>query len=141
MRALLAMEKGELLFEGAEKTSSVNLREFSSQGARLDVTLAGKVTGKISGLKLTTHNALMKPDGTVEADVRGLIFSNGEPIFVIGKATAKGVDPTPILKIEENLTFQTPSQRLAWLNTTKGWSEGLDNCGTGEFNYKVYAVK
>lgn len=140
-RALLAMEKGELLFEGAERTSSVNLREFSTQGARLDVTLAGKVSGKISGLKMTTHNALMKPNGTVEADVRGLIFSNGEPIFVLGKATGKGVDPTPILRIEENLTFQTPSQRLAWLNTTKSWSEGLDNFGTGEFNYKVYAVK
>ena len=135
------MEKGELLFEGKENTSSVNIREFSPQGARLDVTLAGKVSGKISGLKMTTHNALMKADGTVEADVRGLIFTNGEPVFVWGKATAKGVDPAPILRIEENLTFQTPSQRLAYLNTTKGWSEGLDNFATGEFTYKVYAVK
>ncbi len=134
------MEK-ELLFEGKENTSSVNIREFSPQGARLDVTLAGKVSGKVTGLILTTHNALMKPDGTVEADVRSVIFSNGEPVFVWGKATAKGVDPTPILRIEENLTFQTPSQRLAYLNTTKGWSEGLDNFGTGEYNFKVYAVK
>ncbi len=135
------MQKGELLFEGKENTSSVNIREFSAQGARLDVTLAGKVKGKINGLKLTTHNALMKPDGTVEADVRGVIFVSGEPVFVWGKATGKGVDPTPILRIEENITFQTPSQKLAWLNTTKGWSEGLDNFGTGEFNYKVYAVR
>lgn len=134
------MEK-ELLFEGKENTSSVNIREFSAQGARLDVTLAGKVSGKVSGLILTTHNALMKPDGTVEADLRSIIFSNGEPIFVWGKATAKGVDPTPILRIEENVTFQTPSQRLAYLNNTKGWSEGLDNFGTGEYTFKAYAVK
>ncbi|QQG48432.1 MAG: hypothetical protein HY247_06725 [archaeon] len=135
------MEKGELLYEGKEMTTSVNIREFSAQGARLDVTLAGKVSGKVSGLRMTTHNALMKPDGTVEADVRGIIFSNGEPIFVWGKATAKGVDPAPILRIEENLTFQTPSQRLSFLNNTKGWSEGFDNFATGEFTYKVYAVK
>ncbi len=136
------MEKGELLFEGKENTSSVNIREFSQQGARLDVTLAGKVSGKITGLKLTTHNALMKPDGTGEADVRGIIFTkDGEPVFVWGKATGKAVDPTPIQRIEENITFQTPSQKLAWLNTTKGWSEGLDNFATGEYNYKVYAVK
>ncbi len=134
------MEK-ELLFEGKENTSSVNIKEFSPQGARLDVTLAGKVSGKVTGLILTTHNALMKPDGTVEADLRSVIFSNGEPVFVWGKATAKGVDPAPILRIEENLTFQTPSQRLAYLNTTKGWSEGLDNFATGEYNFKVYAVK
>jgi len=134
------MEK-ELLFEGKENTSSVNIREFSPQGARLDVTLAGKVSGKVSGLIMTTHNALMKPDGTVEADLRSIIFSDGEPVFVWGKATAKGVDPTPILRIEENLTFQTPSQRLAYLNSTKGWAEGFDNFGTGEYNFKVYAVK
>src|SRR5713226_161314 len=134
------MEK-ELLFEGKENTSSINIREFSQQGGRLDVTLAGKINGKVTGLILTTHNALMKPDGTVEADIRSIIFSNGEPVFVWGKATGKGVDPTPIVRIEENLTFQTPSQRLAYLNTTKGWAEGLYNFATGEYHFKVYAVK
>ncbi len=134
------MEK-ELLFEGKENTSSINVREFSPQGARLDVTAAGKVSGKVTGLILTTHNALIKPDGTGEADLRYIIFSNGEPVFVWGKATGKVVDPTPIYRIEENLTFQTPSQRLAYLNTTKGWLEGLFNFGTGEYNFKVYAVK
>ena len=134
------MEK-ELLFEGKENTSSINIREFSQQGGRLDVTLAGKINGKVTGLILTTHNALMKPDGTVEADIRSIIFSNGEPVFVWGKATGKGVDPTPIVRIEENLTFQTPSQRLAYLNTTKGWAECFDNFGTGEYKFKVYAVK
>ena len=134
------MEK-ELLFEGKENTSSINIREFSAEGARLDITVVGKVSGKVKGLIMTTHNALMKPDGTGNADVRSIIFSNGEPIFVWGKATGKMVDPTPIEKIEENLTFQTPSQKLAYLNTTKGWSEALFNMGTGEYTFKVYAVK
>ena len=134
------MEK-ELLFEGKENASSVNIREFSPQGVRLDITAAGKVSGKVKGLIMTTHNALMKPDGTGEADVRSIVFSNGEPIMIWGKARGKMVDPTPIQKIEENLTFQTPSQKLAYLNTTKGRSEGLFNMGTGEYNFKVYAVK
>lgn len=134
------MEK-ELLYEGKENTTSVNIREFSPQGARLDFTAGGKVSGKVSGLIMTTHNALLKPDGTGEADIRSIIFSNGEPVFVWGKATGKGVDPTPVQRIEENLTFQTPSQRLAYLNTTKGWSEGFENFATGEYSFKVYAVK
>ena len=134
------MEK-ELLFEGKENISSVNIREFSPEGVRFDITAAGKVSGKVSGLIMTTHNALMKPDGTGEADARSMIFSNGEPIMVWGKVTGKMVDPTPIQKIEENLTFQTPSQRLVYLNTTKGLSEGLYNIATGEYNFKVYAVK
>jgi len=131
----------ELLFEAKVNTSSINIREFSPHGARLDVTAAGKVSGKVTGLILTTHNALIKPDGTGEADIRYIIFTNGEPVFVWGKAAGRAVDPTPIYRIEESLTFQTPSQRLAYLNTTKGWLEGLYNFATGEYDFKAYAVK
>jgi hypothetical protein len=134
------MEK-EILYEGKVMVTSINIKEFSPAGARFDATSAGKVSGKVTGLVMTTHNALMKPGGPGEADVKSIIFSNGEPIMVWGKAKSQMVDPTPIQKIEENLTFQTSSQRLAYLNTTKGLSEGLLNLGTGEYNFKVYAVK
>ncbi len=69
---------------------------------------------------MTTHNALMKADGTGDVDLRSIIFSNSELVFVWRKATSKVVDPTPIRRVEENLTFQTFSQRLAFLDTTKG---------------------
>ncbi len=134
------MEK-ELLYEGKEKTSSVNIKEFSPEGARFDVSVAGQISGKVSGLIMTTHNILTKPDGSGEADIKAMIFSNGESIMITGKARGKMVDPTPIQKIEEDLTFQTPSKRLAFLNTTKGRAEGLYNFATGEYNFKVYAVK
>jgi hypothetical protein len=131
----------ELLFEGKENTSSVKITEFSPQGARLDITVAGKVSGKVAGQILSTHNILMKPGGTSELDLKSIVFSNGEPIFVSGKASGKIVDPTPIGKIEGTLTFQTPSQKLSYLNTIKGWSEALYNMATGEYTFKVYAVK
>jgi len=47
----------------------------------------------------------MKSGGTSELDLKSIIFSNGEPIFILGKANGKIVDPTPIGKIEANLTF------------------------------------
>jgi hypothetical protein len=131
----------ELLFEGKENTSSVNIKEFGQNGAKLDITLAGKVSGKVAGLIMTTHNMLMKPDGTGEADLRSIIFSNGESIMVWGKASGKMVDPTPIEKLEENLTFMTSSKQLAYLNTTKGWADASYNIATGEYSFKVYAVK
>jgi hypothetical protein len=134
------MEK-ELLFEGKENTSSVNIKEFSPKGAMLDITLSGKISGKVTGIIMTTHNMLMKPDGTGEADLRSIIFSNGEPIFIMGKANGKIIDPAPIEKLEENLTFQTPSQKLAYLNTAKGWADATYNIATGEYTFKVYTVK
>ena len=134
------MEK-ELLFEGKENTTSVNIREFSPKGASLDITLSGKISGKIEGLILSTHSILMKPDRTSDVEIKAIIFSDGEPIFVSGKDTGKVIDPTPIGKIEGNLTFQTPSQRLSCLNSTKGWSEAIYNIATGEYTFKVYMVK
>ncbi len=83
----------------------------------------------------------MKPGGTSELDLKSIIFSNGEPIFVAGKADGKLVDPTPIGKIEGTLIFQTPSQKLAYINTIKGWSEATYNMATGEYTFKVYAKK
>ncbi len=57
------MEK-DILFEGKEKATSVYIKEFSPQGARLDITASGTVAGKVTGFIMTTHNALMKPGGT-----------------------------------------------------------------------------
>jgi hypothetical protein len=134
------MEK-ELLFEGKENTTSVNIKEFTPTGVKLDITVAGKISGKVAGQILSTHSILMKAGGISELELRSIIFSNGEPIFVSGKANGKLVDPTPIGKIEGNLTFQTPSQKLSYLNTIKGWSEALYNMATGEYTFKIYALK
>jgi hypothetical protein len=131
----------ELLFEGKEDTSSVKINGFSPDGAMLEITLFGKVNGKVTGIILSTHTILLKPDRTSEVEVKSIIFSNGEPIFIWGKDTGKVVDPTPIGKIEGNLTFQTPSQKLGYLNTTKCWTEALYNIATGEYSFKVYTVK
>jgi hypothetical protein len=134
------MEK-DLLFEGKENTTSVNIKEFTPAGVKADITVAGKISGKVTGQILSTHSILMKAGGISELELRSIIFSNGEPIFVSGKANGKLVDPTPIGKIEGNLTFQTPSQKLLYLNTTKGWSEALYNMATGEYTFKIYALK
>jgi len=134
------MEK-ELLFEIKENTMAINIKEFSPEGVKLDIMVGGKISGKITGQIMTTHNALMKPDNTGNADVKSMIFSNGESIIVMGKANGKIVDPAPIEKIEENLTFMTASKKLAYLNTTKGWADAIYNLATGEYSAKVYAVK
>ena len=134
------MEK-ELLFEGKQNATSINIKEFGPDGAKIDLTLAGKINGKVKGVIMSTHNVLLKADGTSIVDLRSLIYSNGEPIMVMGNANGKIVNPAPMRDLEENLTFQTPSQRLAYLNSTKGWSKGNFNPETGEYTFKVYAVK
>ena len=50
---------------------------------------------------------------------------------LIGKPTAT----------EMQVTFMTASKKLAYLNTTKGWADASYNLATGEYSFKVYAVK
>ena len=90
---------------------------------------------------MSTHNILLKPDGTSEVDIKSIVFSEGKPIFAYGNATGKVIDPTPIGKIDGNLTFQTPNPKLADLNTTKGQSEALYNLATGEYSFKIYVLR
>jgi hypothetical protein len=110
----------ELQFEGKENTSSVNVKDFSPKGTMLDINLTGKISGKAQGFILSTHNILMKPGGTSEIDIKSVIFASGEPVFAMGKATGQIIDPASIGKIDGPLTFQTPSQKLSFLNTAKG---------------------
>jgi hypothetical protein len=131
----------QLLFEGKENTNSVRVKEFSPEGARLGINLKGKITGKIEGFIMSTREILMKPDRTSEVTIRSTNLSNGETVFALEKDTGKIVDPTPTGKIEGNLTFQTPSQNLAYLNQTKGWTEAIYNIATGEYTFKVYTQK
>jgi hypothetical protein len=83
----------------------------------------------------------MKPDNKGSADVRSMIFSNGELIMVWGKAYGKMVDPSPIEKIGENLAYMTAFKQHAYLNITKGWADATYNLATGVNNFKVYALK
>ena len=102
-----------------------------------DFSEAKKLGSRIMELAVEQDNVYY----TNEVAIKSIIFNNGEPIFVWGKDNGKIVDPTPIGKIEGNLTFQTPSQRLAYLNTTKGWTEATYNVATGEYTFKVYTAK
>ena len=68
----------QLLFEGKENTNSVRVKEFSPEGAKLEINLKGKITGKIEGFIMSTHEILMKPDRTSEVTIRSIISSNGE---------------------------------------------------------------
>jgi hypothetical protein len=48
--AMLRHGKGRTALRRKRKTTSINIHEFSPQGTRLDVTNAGRVSGKVSGL-------------------------------------------------------------------------------------------
>jgi len=131
----------EFLGELAEKTTSVTIREFTPEGVRISYNLQGQVKGQYEAAHMETVDAMYKPDGTYEFEVRALDqLSDGDMIMIRGKGTGRQVSPTSI-QAEGEVTYQTMSKALAWLNSAKGRFEGTYDTATGEFIAKVFAEK
>ncbi len=141
METQYAEAKGELLFELNEKTTCINLKEFTSAGIKADYNLQGEVKGKYNAAHAETENVLIRQDGTSESEGRAIQMTNdGDLILLTLKVKGRNLSP-PMIKLEAEVKFQTASQKLAWLNTAKGRAEGTGNLLTGEVNAKFYTQK
>ena len=135
------MPEEEFVGELAEKTTSVTIKEFTPEGVRISYNLQGKMKGQYEAAHMETVDAMFKPDGTYEFEARGLDQTDdGDMILIRVKGTGKQVSPTSV-HAEGEATYQTLSQKLAWLNSAKGRFEGTYDTSTGEFIAKVFAQK
>ena len=135
------MPEEEFLGELAEKTTSVTIQEFTPEGVRLSYNLQGTVRGIYEAAHMETADAFFKPDGTYEFESRAIDQTNeGDMILAHAKGTAKTVSMTALHAVGE-VTFQTMSKKLEWLNSAKGRFEGTYDVPTGEFVAKIFTVK
>ena len=135
------MENRELLVEIQEKTTAVIIKEFLQDGAKMQYNSMGEVKGKYSGSHIETVDVLVKTDGTNEWDVRAMENTReGDVIMIMGKGTGRQDSPTKG-SFKGEVSFMTMSKGLAWLNSTKGWVEGITDLRNNEATLKVYYVK
>ena len=133
--------KGELLFELKAKTTTVTVKEFTPAGVRTETNLQGEMRGKFNAIHLETVIALAKPDGTVEYEVHGISTTqDGDTVLNTSKGRGRLENPT-MGRYEGEDTFQTFSNKLAWLNSTKAQHEATYNFVTGELLVKSHAKK
>ena len=141
MEAQYVEAKGELLYELKGKTTTVTVRDFTPSGARIDYNIQGEVKGKYNANHMATVNILAKPDGTFESESKGIQPTrDGDMIFITTRGRGRSSGPNTVTG-EGEVNFQTPSQKLAWLNSTKGQFETTADLATGETKGRVYAKK
>ncbi len=130
--------KRQLLSNFRGKIASIVIKEFTPQGVRAEVSGQGTVSGKYSAIHVETDNILLKPDGTREGEVRAVEFTkDGDVILITGKLTGRVVDQVRRV-FEAEVTYQTRSKKLAWLNSTRGLAELQANLATGSTSGKTY---
>ncbi len=134
-------EKGELLIELRLKTTTTTVKDFTPSGVRLEQNIQGEAKGKYNANHVETVNVLWKPNGTSESESKGIeITRDGDAIFITTKGIGRSSGPTTVTG-EGEVNFQTPSQKLAWLNSTKGRFQATIDLITGEIKGRVYAKK
>ena len=139
MEAQYAEAKGELLSEVNGKTTTLTIKEFAPAGVKIQSNQEIEVKGRYSATRAATTDALLKADGTGEWETRAIdLTGEGEMIMVTAKGTMRQESPG-IVRWEGDVSYKTPSQKLAWLNSTRARTEGTTKMVTGEMTGKTYA--
>jgi len=133
-----------LIAEQRGIVATLGIKEFSPQGVRIEGNYEGVVRGKYNAIVTGTYTALIKPDGAREGELRELQYTkDSEAILVTGKYTGRMVGQAG-RAAEAEITFQTTSKKLAWLNSTKGLLETTGKRtapGKTAYSSQVYAVQ
>ncbi|HEX9339883.1 MAG TPA: hypothetical protein VF992_01750 [Thermoplasmata archaeon] len=138
---LAEMPEEEFLGELNERTTSVTIGEFTPDGVKISYNFQGTVKGQYEAAHMETVDAVFKPDGTYEFETRALDqIDDGDVVMIRANGTGRQLSPTSI-HAEGEVTYQTTSERLKWLNTAKGRFEGTYNTQTGEFAAKIFAQR
>jgi hypothetical protein len=140
-QAQIQNKKAELIGEVRGKTVTTTINEISPLGVSIANNTVGQFTGKYTASQMQTVNVSMNRDGTSQYETKAIQNTvEGDFVVIVSKGTGKNTGPTTAT-FEGEAVFMTQSQRLAWLNTTKGWIEGTANNATGEFQATFYAQK
>jgi hypothetical protein len=137
MEAQYMEAKEELLLESKAKNTTRTIKDFSPAGIKLEDNFGRESKGVYSATLYGTINALVKPDGTIDYEVRQIdTTSDGDAILLYFKGKSIRESPTHNRFVGEN-TFQTASKKLAWLNGINARHEGTYNPITGEQTLRV----
>lgn len=129
------------MYEARAKITTVTVKEFTPEGARLSFNLQGEVKGKYDAARVETIDALIRPDGTAEFEGRMVdTTADGEAILIPMKGSMKPVSPT-MLQVQGTESFVTASKKHAWLNSAKARFEGTINPQTGEVLARGFETK
>jgi hypothetical protein len=140
-QAQIKNNKGELIGELRGKSVTTTIKEITPFGVRIATNATGQFTGKYTAPYMDTVNISLNRDGTAQYEMKAIQNTmEGDFVIVTSRGDGKSTSPTT-MEFEGEVAYMTQSQKLAWLNTTKGWIEGTANNATGEVQAKIYAQK
>ena len=126
----------EQILEIKDKTSVTIIKEFMPDGVKLQFNSVGETKGRYQAQHTETVDIVQKMDGTNEWESRSIdVTREGDMVMISGKGMGR------MDGFQGEYTFMTQSTKLAWLNGTKAYAEGMSDMRSNTATIKVYAVK
>ncbi len=126
----------EQILEIKDKTSVTIIKEFLQDGMKIQFNSVGESKGRYQAQHTETVDIIQKMDGTNEWESRAIdVTREGDIIMISGKGTGK------MDTFQGEYTFMTQSPRMAWLNSSKAYAEGMTEMRSNQATIKVYAVR
>ena len=132
--------KGEVIAELRGKTDSFSIKDISSSGFKMENNEVGQITGKYQANFMETISINVKTDGTSEWEGRSIQMAGQDMIVATSRGKGRNTGQGTVA-FEGDVKYMTQSKNLSWLNSTKGWIEGIANQADQSFTAKVYAKK
>jgi hypothetical protein len=131
----------ELLLELTSKNTTRSIKDFAPEGIRLESNLEGEAKGVYEATFYATITMLVKPDRTIEYEARQIhTTSDGDTVLVYYKGNSIIESPAHNRFVGET-TFQTGSEKLAWLNGVQARHEGEYDPVAGENDFQIYGTR
>ena len=109
------------------------------QGARIDVSFAGRASGRLSGRVTGVDYLRLRADGRVDLDIRAVVETeDGHRIALSAGGVGVPRASEPIADLRENIGLTTASEQYAWVNTPLIWGVGTVNFATGKIHIDAY---
>jgi hypothetical protein len=128
----------ELLLGLTSKNTTRSIKDFAPEGIRLESNLEGEAKGVYDATFYATITMLVKPDRTIKYEARQIhTTSDGDTVLVYYQGKSIIESPTHN-KFVGGTTFQTGSEKLAWLNGVIARHEGEYDPVAGENDFQIY---
>jgi len=132
---------GELLYEMKLKLLPPIFIGNVPGGMRIDIPFNGEVNGPtIKGKMEGTDYVLLRSDGAGLLHIHAVLTTDGGDLISIQASGLSTVAPDGRNVIKEVVTYQTGSEKFAWLNSTQGFADGFSDLATSEFNARVFKL-
>jgi hypothetical protein len=109
------------------------------QGARFDLAVDGRSTGRLTGRAHGVDYLRVRADGRMELDLHLTIETDdGRRIALSGGGQAAPRNGEPILDIFGNIRLSTASKDYTWVNERQIWSVGTASFATGKIHIEAF---